>query len=177
MVLRLEIPPQLPDGMSSRELTQAAARGISNALKRHFRAKNQSAKHRNGMPRSNFWSKVADATQTTMEGNTAVVLVDHEGVLLHLEGGTIYPKAGRKALAIPLVAAVWDQNPREYDSSREKLSLVWPKGSSAGTLRDKETGEAWYLLVAKANIPRDPGVVPADEELVQAGFDAMEALS
>ena len=186
MTLTLHIPSggarsssalSLPDGLTPSRLVEAAARGISNALKGHFRNRNSAAKHREGMPRSNFWSHVADSVQTKASVGastaTAHVLVDHEGVVLHLEGGTVRPKTG-KALAIPLVAAVFDQNPREFDPHHEKLSLVWPKGASAGTLRDKKTGEAWFLIVSKADIPADPSVLPSESYLIQAGMEAIQ---
>ena len=172
MTLTIKMPATLPDGMTSATLAEAAARGISNALKRHFRARNQSSKHREGMPRSNFWAHVADSVQTEPHGNKALVSIDHEGVALHFEGGRISPKRG-KALTIPLSPAVWDRNPREADPTREKLALVWPKGKSAGILKNKETGDAWYLLVSKADIPSDTSVLPQDATLERAGSDAI----
>ena len=125
------------------------------------------------MPRSNYWSHVAQATQVIPSPPRAIVEIDHEGVLLHFQGGTIWPSQGHKALAIPLNPAVAGQNPREYDPSRQKFSLVWPKGSSAGTLRDKKTNEPYYLLVSKASIPSDQSVLPGDEALIAAGIEAI----
>ena len=173
MTLTLKAPPTLPDGMSDRLLAEAGARGISNALKRHFRARNDGSRHRERMPRSNYWAHVRNSVQTASEGGRAIVSIDHEGVALHYFGGTVRPRQGKKALAIPLVAGVWDQNPREFDPSREKLVLVWPKGEKAGLLIDREKKQPTYLLVSKATHKADRTVLPPEESLVQAGLEAI----
>ena len=52
----------------------------------------------------------------------------------------------------------------------------WPKGKTAGTLRDKETDEVVYLLVPKATIPEDKTILPTESEMESAGMAAMEAI-
>ena len=161
----------LPDGMSSATLAQAAARGVSNALQRHFRARNSASRHREGFPRSNYWAHVAASVQVIPNGDTATVLIDHEGVALHWKGGTIQPK-NAKALAIPLAPQVADQNPREFDPSRQLCALALRKGK-APILVEKATGRALWLLLRSASIMPDPSVIPPDSVLVQAGIDAV----
>ena len=161
----------LPDGMTSEMLVQAAARGVSNALQRHFRQRNASAKHREGMPRSNYWAHVAASVQTIAKGDKATVLVDHEGAMLHWKGGTVRPVKA-KALAIPLAPEAADTNPREYDSGHTLLALVKRKGK-APLLVDKATGRALWVLLKSATLDPDASVVPPEESLVQAGRAAI----
>lgn len=172
MTLELKLQGvSLPDGMTSEMLSQAAARGVSNALIRHFRSRNASSKHREGFPRSNYWAHVAAAVQTIPKGDIATVLVDHEGVKLHWKGGTIVPTRA-KALAIPLAPEVADTNPREYDPGRTLCALALRKGK-APLLVEKKTGRALWLLLKAAKIEPDPSAVPDDAVLIQAGRDAI----
>ena len=129
-----ELP--LPD---DRTLAEAGARGMMNLIYSHLLRRNASARRRAGMPKSDYWADAADSMKLEAAGKVGVVTIDKEGAALHYYGGIVYPTGGRKSLAIPVHPAVWDQRPAEFDPSREKLSLVWPKGSSTGTLREKET--------------------------------------
>ena len=166
-----EIP--LPD---TRTLAEAGAAGMMDLIYSHLIRRNTSAKHRAGMPKSDYWADAADSMQVTANGNVGVVTIDKEGAALHYYGGIVYPTGGHKALAIPVHPAVWDQRPAEFDPSREKLSLVWPKGHNNGTLRDKETDEPYYILVAHATIPADRSVLPDDDALSDAARAAMESI-
>ena len=111
-----------------------------------------------------------------VEGAKAVVEVGAEadGAALHYYGGIVYPKQGKKALAIPVNPAVWDRKPSEFDPDRSRLSLAWPKGATAGTLRDKKTDEVYYLLVAKATMKADPTVLPDDNTIASAVLAEIE---
>lgn len=80
---------------------------------------------------------------------------------------------GAKALAIPKHPAVHNQKPSEMDPSRQILKLIWPKGKSAGTLRHKDSGEVYFLLVSKANIPADRSVLPTEAAMQDAATKAM----
>lgn len=157
-----------------RELAQAAGRGISNAVKRHLVSRDTRGRA-DGLPRTGYWGDAASSVTTEVTGALAVVTIHKEGAALHYYGGVVYP-VDAKALAIPKTAAAAGKRPREFDPSREKLALVWPKGEKAGSLRDRETDETVYLLVARAPIPADPSVIPSDDELVRAANDAMESI-
>ena len=175
MQMRIVIPPnaELPLP-SDRTLAEAGARGMMNLIYSHLLRRNASTTRRAGMPKSDYWADAADSMTVTAAGNTGVVTIDKEGAALHFYGGTVYPTGGRKALAMPVHPAVWDQRPAEYDPSREKLSLVWPKGEKTGTLRDKETGEPYYVLMAHATIRADRSVLPEENALLDAARAAME---
>ena len=166
-----ELP--LPD---DRTLAEAGANGMMELVYAHLVRRNDSAKRREGMPKSGYWADAADSMKVEAHGREATVTIDKEGAALHYYGGIVYPTGGRKALAIPVHPAVADQNPAEYDPSRTLLSLVWPKGEKAGTLRDKETDEPYYLLVAHAKMDPDPTVLPEESALQRAAERAMGAI-
>ena len=91
-------------------------------------------------------------------------------------GGVVYPTSGHKALAIPKSIQGAGKRPAEADPDHTKFALVWPKGKTTGTLRDKETDEVVYLLVPKATIPEDKTILPTEDEMKSAGMAAMEAI-
>lgn len=177
MHLTIKIPPaQLRDVLpSERELAQAAGRGVSNIVKRRLVDRDRRGRS-DGLPRTGYYGDAASGVTTEMSGKTALITIHKEGVALHYYGGVVYPTDGHKALAIPKVAAVAGKRPAEADPDRSKFAIVWPKGKTAGTLRDKETDEVVYLLVSKAKIKADKTVLPTDAELESAGMSAMEAI-
>jgi len=158
------------------ELAKAGGRGISNAVKRHLVARDEARPPKDAMPKSGYYGKAASGVTTDAHGNIAVVTVPKEGMALHYYGGVVYPTAGHKALAIPKVAATAGKRPADYDPDRSKLALVWPKGSKTGTLRSRDNGEVFYILVRKAKIEADKTVMPTDGELENAAIAAMEAI-
>ena len=179
MQLRIVIKPNaelpLPD---DRTLAEEGARGMMSLIYSHLQRRNASSRRRAGMPKSDYWADAADSMKVEpgTSPSSATVTIDKEGAALHYYGGTVYPTGGKKALAMPVNPAVWGQRPAEFDPSREKLSLVWPKGSKTGTLRDKETGEPYYILMAHATMPADRSVLPDEDALHSAAQDAIGAI-
>lgn len=171
--LKITVPADIL--ASDHELAQAAGRGISNAVKRHL-VERDSRGRSDGLPRTGYYGDAASGVTTEISGKTALITIHKEGVALHYYGGVVYPTDGHKALAIPKVAAVAGKRPAEADPDRSKFAIVWPKGKTAGTLRDKETNEVVYLLVPKATIPEDKTILPTEDEMVDAGKSAMEAI-
>lgn len=163
-------------------LAQAGARGVSNRIVRHLRAR---PANRRGFPSSNYWADAADSVSVVPSGGrTATIEIAKEGVALHYEGGTVLPKDGGKALAIPLAAQVYGKNPSEWSGfSRgdeadddDILQMFWPKNSPHGFLKERDSGELLYLLVPRATIRADKTVLPDDGELLAAAEEGiMEA--
>ncbi|MBR2941710.1 MAG: hypothetical protein IKC14_10435 [Kiritimatiellae bacterium] len=176
MHLTIEIPPaQLRDVLpSDHELAQAAGRGVSNIVKRRLVERDRRGRS-DGLPRTGYYGDAASGVTTEVSGSRAVVTIHKEGVALHYYGGVVYP-TDAKALAIPKSIQGAGKRPAEADPDRTKFALVWPKGKTTGTLRDKETDEVVYLLVSKAKIKEDKTVLPTDAELESAGMAAMEAM-
>ena len=177
MHLTIKIPErELRDVLpSERELAQAAGRGVSNIVKRRLVDRDRRGRS-DGLPRTGYYGDAASGVTTEMSGATAVITIHKEGVALHYYGGVVYPTDGHKALAIPKSIQGAGKRPTEADPDRTKFTLVWPKGKTTGTLRDKETDEVVYLLVPKATIPEDKTILPTESEMESAGTAAMEAI-
>jgi hypothetical protein len=165
-------------------LAEAAARGVSNRIVRHLRAR---PGNRRGFPSSGYWADAADSVSVKPgSGKSAAVEIAKEGVALHYEGGTVLPKEGGKALAIPLADSVYGKKPSEWSGFRrgdepdddDVLSVFWPKNSAHGFLKERDTGELLYLLVPKATFRADRSVLPEDGELLGAAQEGiMEAVA
>ncbi len=161
---------------SENKLAQAAGRGVSNAVKRHLAERDSRARPDDGMPHTGYYGDAAGGVTTDVSGKMAVVTIHKEGVALHYYGGVVYPTKGHKALAIPKSPATAGKRPAEIDPDRSRFALVWPKGKTVGTLRDKKSGDIVYLLVSKATIKADKTILPTEDEMFEAGKSAMEAI-
>lgn len=171
MRLRVKVPADII--ASPGEFAQAAGRGVSNAVKRHLADRDRRGGR--GLVRTGYYGDAANSVTTDAAGKLAVVTIHKEGMALHYYGGVVYP-TDAKALAIPQVAAAVGKRPKEYDPGKSRLALVWPKGETTGTLRDKKTDEVVYLLVSKATIKADSTVLPDESALADAAADAMAAI-
>jgi len=177
MQLTIKIPEDVGDVIpDKRTLVEAGAAGISDLVVEHLRARNQSAKHAPGMPRSNYWSEAADSVQTEMNGDVGTVSVSKEGVAIHYYGGVILPTGGKKALAFPVNPAVAGMRAAEYDPTQEKLDFVPGQKGRAPTLRDKETGEVYYVLITRQKFQPDPSVLPSESAMYAAAMGAMQSV-
>lgn len=169
--LRLRSPERLVG--DARTLAEAAARGLEVCVRRHLRAKDLTASHRPGFPRSGYYADAARDVEASVEGTLAAVEASKEGLALHYEGGTVYPR--KKALAIPVDPSVADVWPSEANAlaTGDGYALVWPRGSDHGFIKDAETNDLLWLLVPKATIKADPTVFPTDAELLDAAETAI----
>lgn len=161
-----------PDVMApdAKLCAEVASRGIEVLVIQHLRDKNNStAPNRYGLPKTNYYAEASNSVFASTDGKTAYVEVDHPGIAMHYEGGTVTPK--KKALAVPIDASVAGIWPSELGG---ELNLVWPKGSSHGFLKDPETSDLLYMLLPKADIPKDETVLPTDGEIFSAVEDALE---
>lgn len=169
MKLRLIDPERLiPDAHVAAE---EAVRGVEAIIIEHLRNKNDGTKpNRWGMPKKNYYADAAKNVEASVDGATIRVEIDHPGLAMHYEGGTVYPK--KKALAMPIdpaVAGIW---PSEY--SRDHKLFKTP----GGALGDADTGKILYILLPNATIPSDQSVLPTDAEIFGAVEEAlMEAVS
>lgn len=164
MKLRLIDPERLiPDAHTAAE---AAVRGVEVLIIEHLRNKNDSTKtNRWGMPKTKYYADAAKNVEASVDGATIRVEIDHPGLAMHYEGGTVYPK--KKSLAMPIdpaVAGIW---PSEY--SRDHKLFKTP----GGALGDADTGKILYILLPKATIPADQSVLPTDAEIFGAVEEAL----
>ena len=169
MKLRLIDPERLiPDAHVAAE---AAVRGVEVLIIDHLRKKNDGTQpNRYGLPKTKYYADAAKNVEASVDGATVRVEIDHPGISMHYEGGTVYPK--KKALALPIdpaVAGIW---PSEY--SRDHKLFKTP----GGALGDADTGKILYILLPKATIKADKSVLPTDEETLNTAEEAVwEAFS
>ena len=169
MKLRLIDPERLiPDAHVAAE---AAVRDVEAPIIEHLRNNNDGTKpNRWGMPKTKYYADAAKNVEASVDGATVRVEIDHPGISMHYEGGTVYPK--KKSLALPIdpaVAGIW---PSEY--SRDHKLFKTP----GGALGDADTGKILYILLPKATIPEDKTVLPDDAAIFNAVENAlMEAVS
>ena len=172
-IVRAIFPPDFIPG--DRLTAEKAGMRVADLIVKHLRKKNDSTKPNPfGMPKSNYYNRASDTVQYDTSGNKFTVSVGTDstdkdakgmGIALHYHGGTVYPKSGKKAIALPIdpaVAGIW---PSEYDPTpKHEKTFITP----AGAIGDKETGKILYILLPKATIPEDPTVLPTDEEIANA---------
>ena len=177
MKLRLIDPERLiPDAHTAAE---AAVRGVEALIIEHLRKKNDGTQpNRWGLPKSNYYADAAKNVSASVNGATVRVEIDHPGLAMHYEGGTVYPK--KKSLAIPIdpsVAGIWPSEANAF-ANEDEYAIVWPKNSSHGFIKDVEQNQLLWLLIPKATIPADKTVLPTDAETLKAAEDAVwEAFS
>ena len=176
LVGNVDIMPRVP------EIIQAVARSVSNTVKANLVRKDQNSRPEAGMPKSGYYGQAANAVTSTVNGNEATINIPKEGIRLHFYGGTVRPGAGKKALAIPKDPKTAGMRAMEYDPTRQKMHLVWPKGSKVGFLvengkgRSKASEKLMYLLVPKATIRADRSILPHEGAIRTAIDEAMEAV-
>ena len=169
MKLRLIDPEGLiPDAHIAAE---ASVRSVEALIIEHLRNKNDGTKpNRWGMPKTKYYAEASKNVEASVDGATIRVEIDHPGLAMHYEGGTVYPK--KKALALPIdpaVAGIW---PSEYSQDHKLFK------TPGGALGDAETGKILYILIPKATIPADKSVLPTDEETLNTAEEAVwEAFS
>ena len=150
---------------------EASVRGVEVLIIEHLRKKNAGTQpNRYGLPKTNYYAEASNNVAAGVAGNKVNVEIDHPGLAMHYEGGTVYPK--KKALALPIdpaVAGIW---PSEYSQDHKLFK------TPGGALGDAETGKILYILLPKATIPSDKSVLPTDAEIFGAVEEAlMEAVS
>ena len=150
MVLELKI--HVPDNLvidDEQKAGQGMAEAVRDCIRLHLIDKGlHTAPNRNGLPPSGYWRKAANTVKVEVQqGLHAVVAAGAEsndpkapgqGIALHYEGGTVYPK--KKALAIPIspiVAGIWPSEAGAW-ANEDEYSVFWPKNSSHGFIKDNE---------------------------------------
>ena len=171
-ITRIILPPDLIP--AKQQAAEAVADRMSGLVRRHLRDRNASRPaNQYGLPKTNYYDDAAESVTTEVSGNVASVVIDKEGVALHYEGGTVYPK--KKALAVPIdpaVAGIWPSEANAL-ANEDEYALIWPKNSAHGFIKDVEQNQLLWLLIPKATIPADPTVLPTEDEFSNAAMDAV----
>ena len=155
-------------------LHAAAASGLRVLVRRHLIKRNSRPPSREGWPRSNYWTKAADAIQTHSSETQAQVGIRAPGARLHLLGGTVKPKNG-KYLAIPMHPSVADVWPSEHSEAGGETFIWTSKKSGKMFIADttKDGLRLLWLLKSETHHKPDPSVIPTAAELAAAAKNAM----
>ena len=141
------------------------AKAASEVVKDNFVALDRS-RHRSGT--FHFYGRAARATSSGVQGRSAYVSIDHEGIALRRFGGTVKPRNG-KYLTIPAIDAAHGKRAREFDNLHFRRNAT----GGNGRLCD-EGGRVFYWLVKQTTHIADPTVIPTDGAIQEAAVDAMK---
>lgn len=142
---------------SGRHLKVMAASG-ANVVKEHFNALERS-RHRGG--RFHFYARAARATAPDVRGNSAVVVVDHEGIALRYFGAKDMTPRQATFFTIPVDPISQGRRVREFGPEVEWI-INRRKGTGVVKLGDRVI----YALTQKVTHNPDPTVLPKDDVLL-----------
>ena len=148
-------------GLHRQEMADAAR----DVVQDNFRKLDQS-RHRGGS--FNFYGCAINATHSGVQGRSAFVSIDHEGIALRRFGGTVKPRNG-KYLTIPAIDQAQGKRAREFDDLHFRRNA----SGNGGRLCDP-TGRVYYWLVKQSTHKPDPSVLPTDGEIQEAAVDAVK---
>lgn len=177
-----------------KELNEALGQSLELLIKDHFLIRNKVPNRLRGK-RTNFWSNLRNTVKLEdLTDKGATVSIASGAFRIQLEGGTIKPTAGRKALTIPLVAAAHGVRVKDYEESTGKklfrmgnalferssqgtqsltgATRVSARGSNGQTrslnLRGRSQVRAVYALVKQVTIKADPTALPSQAKILKS---------
>lgn len=115
-----------------------------------------------------FYGRAARATSSGVQGRSAFVSIDHEGIALRRFGGTVKPRTA-KYLSIPAIDQAQGKRAREFDDLHFRRNA----SGNGGRLCDP-TGRVYFWLVKQSTHKPDPSVLPTDGEIQEAAVDAVK---
>ena len=125
------------------------------------------ARHRGGS--FHFYGRAARATSSGVQGKSAFVSIDHEGIRLRREGGTVRPRKANGYLTIPAIDQAQGKRALEFDNLHFRLNA----SGNGGRLCDP-TGRVYFWLVKQSTHKPDPSVLPTDGEIQEAAVGAVK---
>jgi hypothetical protein len=134
-------------------------------LRKWFFQLDHESPNKQGWPRQHFWARIGkrtafDPSKTTPDA--ATIVVSDPALAAKVYGATIKPTQGRKALAIPLVAAAYGVQPRS--GIIPGLFVFRRKDGNGAFLvaRDQKGGPLtfYYRLLSQVTVPKDPLALP-----------------
>lgn len=143
------------------------AKGAAEVVKDNFRSLDRS-RHRGGS--FHFYGRAAQATSYGVQGNSAYVSIDQEGIALRRFGGTTRPTGGRKFQTVPNKDNPQAQGKRAPEFSN--LHFRRNADGQSGRLCDP-TGRVYFWMVKSTTHKPDPSVLPKDSEITDAATTAI----
>lgn len=149
-------------------LNTAVGKAFEKTLRTHFRSLDRRPNKR-GWKKSHFWQKIAsDTVFAGADESKAVVAIGNSSgskFAAKVFGARIRPKGGKKFLAIPAIEARYGVSPSSLDKNELQFRRT-RKGGLLGQIRADGTMQVHYLLVRKADTPRDPDALPKKEAVL-----------
>lgn len=158
----------------------AAARVIRNHIRNLAATRHGTAGRLGASPTNHF--KASDVASPVADGEGVSIAVSTPGIGRAYGDVVIRPVEAR-ALAIPMDASAYGFQPRELTDRGEILFRMLLRGERRGGRRSNvlfKAGEdgspvAMYALVGEVTQPRDPSLMPTDDELLRAFADGATA--
>lgn len=148
-------------GLRGRELTRNHLVAI--AQTRHATA------YRLGATPSGHWGQAAEKTSFRADNESATISINQPGISRVAHDVTILPRAGKKYLTIPAIAAAYNQRATRIEGLR--MMVRWINGSRRAVALAMVAGEGkaktetvWYWLVSHVTQRQDRTLLPGDEE-------------
>jgi hypothetical protein len=158
------------------KLNRAIGHHLLNLTRDHLteiaRSRHDTAQRLGARP-SGHWAQAAEKARSSANAEAATVTIRHPGISRVGRDVTITPGEGKKFLAIPLIAAAYNQ--RAYRQKglfvlrSAEGALFLAKMSGRGKSADLEV---WYLLVRSVKQKQDRSLLPSDEQYSQGALEA-----
>ncbi len=151
------------DGIANGTHRKVIAAAAADVVQEHFVGLGRD-RHRGGT--FNFYGRAARATTSGVQGKSAYVSIDQEGIALRRFGGTVRPRSS-KYLTIPAIDAAQGKRAREF------ADLHFRKNRRDGGRLCDTAGRVFFWLVKQSTHQPDPSVLPTDGEIQSAATEAM----
>lgn len=180
----------IADVRNAASASKAAARGVANKLRSHFRNLDAERPNKRGFDRLHFWSQVRRSVGNPVQvGDMASVTIAHVAFRQKLDGGTIRPGPGKQFLTIPEHPDAYGKRAREFSGlnfayaedpenpGTVRPALVAQRAVSTLIRFAKKKFKAvaselgltpMYWLVRQVTQRPTPGALPTEQELQDA---------
>lgn len=140
-------------------------------LRTWFRRRDEANPNKKGWPRQHFWNRIAkrtafDPSKTTSA--SATIAVADPALSAKIDGATIKPTEGRKALSIPLQADAYGVQPRSGIIPGLFVFRVPEMEAAYLVAEENKRLVFYYRLVPQAVVPKDPQALPPQADLGRA---------
>jgi hypothetical protein len=161
---------------AQRDLMKAVGLRAEQELRAWFVRRDSENPNKMGWPRQHFWSRIAkrtafDPSKTTAD--SATVVVADPALAAKIDGATIRPTQGRRALTLPMNAEAYATgSPGDKEHSRIPGLFVLRLTATNGAYLVKKEGTGkfanltfYYWLVPQVTVPKDPQALPPAAQL------------
>ena len=154
--------------------------GLRVRIRKHL-ADQERKPNKHNWPKQHWFARARDRVAAVTLPNGAAISIDFPGFAMRYSGdpATIRP-VNVKNLAVPIHPMAYGRRPREF---QDLVFIPVNRGRTVGLLAMRvEAGKnhVWvnlFRLVKFVRTKADPGILPKDEEMHTAAFDAVKRLA